>query len=411
MKNILFGALIGVFLFCAVLAVGLLTGFVNLGIAEDSSYDNPYLYLAYLPPEYEPEPEIILAPTVIIEEDDMYSDEPDIAYCECLYPCPCDSCRCFHGCECVFPCPYTVTILLSAAGDTTLGGDSRWRGYHEFMREFRESGNDHSIFFANIAHIFYESDIAMVNLEGALTYATAHMDKEFVFRGPPHFAKILSAGHVDVVTIANNHSQDFFLRGYNDTRDALTAEGIAYFGNEFNTIMEVNGITVGLFGHRVWQNCAWNRGRIAESVRYLQERGAQLIIAYFHWGVERDNFPQPYQTEIGRYTIRLGVDLVLGAHPHVIQGIEEYQGRFIVYSLANFSFGGNANPADQDSFIFQQTFTFYRGVLQPDTYINLIPIFVSSVRGRNDFRPTIAEGEDGERILGRIARYSEPLNN
>ncbi|MCL2372699.1 MAG: CapA family protein [Defluviitaleaceae bacterium] len=309
------------------------------------------------------------------------------------------------------PTPDIVTLTLSAAGDVTLGGDSRWAGYHAFMREFANSGNDHSHFFRNIAHVFRDSDLSIVNLEGTLTYATYHMDKQFVFRGPPHFARILSSSYVDVVTIANNHTIDFFDRGYNDTRAALTAEGIRYFGNEFNTIMEINGILVGMFGYRVWDDSANNRNRIQASIDYLQNSGAQLIIAYFHWGVERNNHPEQYQRNIGRFAIRQGVDLVLGAHPHVIQGIEQYMGRHIVYSLANFSFGGNANPPCQDSFIFQQTFSFQDGQLRPydDTYI--IPVFVSSVRGRNDFTPTIATGTDGERILGRIAEYSYLLNN
>jgi len=299
-----------------------------------------------------------------------------------------------------------VTITVSAAGDATLGGDRRWAGYHAFMREFENSGRDHSHFLRNVAHIFYESCLSIVNLEGTLTYAYEHIDKEFAFRGPPHFAQILSSSYVDAVTISNNHTIDFGQQGYQDTVNALRAEDIVYFGNEFKTIMEVNGIKVGMFGYRIWQDTAENRNRIRTAIADLEYRGAQLIIAYFHWGVERENRPEQYQINIGRYTIRNGADLVLGAHPHVVQGIEEYMGRFIVYSLANFCFGGNANPPDQDSFIFQQTFSFYDGVLLPDIDKNIIPIFVSSVRYRNDFRPTVAEGHDAERILARIERYS-----
>ena len=307
------------------------------------------------------------------------------------------------------PTCHIVTITLSAAGDTTLGGDNRWAGYHAFMREFENSGQNHAHFLRNISHIFYESDLSIVNLEGTLTYATEHMDKEFVFRGPPHFAQILTAGHVNAVTISNNHTIDFFQRGYDDTVNALRAVDLVYFGNEFKTIKEVNGIKVGLFGYRIWNDSAENRNRIRAAISDLQNRGAQLIIAYYHWGAEHVNHPEQYQINIGRYSIRNGVDLVLGAHPHVIQGIEEYMGRFIVYSLANFSFGGNANPRDQDTFIFQQTFRFDSGVLLPDNEKNVIPLFVSSVRERNDFTPTVAEGADAERILGRIERYSAAL--
>jgi len=309
------------------------------------------------------------------------------------------------------PEPKIISITITAVGDTTLGGDSRWAGYGAFMREFAESGNDHRHFMRNVVHIFEESDLTIANLEGTLTYATEHMDKQFVFRGPPHFAKILSYSYIDVVTIANNHTIDFFDRGYNDTREALTAEGVGYFGNEFTLMQEVNGINIGMFGFRIWHDGADNRTRIRRAIETLQAQGADIIIAYYHWGVERENFPEQYQVNIGRYSIQSGVDLVLGAHPHVLQGIEEYQGAFIVYSLANFSFGGNANPPDQDSMIFQQTFRFFEGErlpFEPEDK-NVIPIFVSSVRNRNDFAPTVAEGADAERIMGRIKRYSEGL--
>ena len=352
---------------------------------------------------YSPSEEYPIEDYLIIEEntDDTYQPhtEPEIYDTDGIY----------YEDEPYEPECNIVTITLSAAGDTTLGGDSRWAGYGAFMREFENSGRDHSHFLRNVAHIFYESDLSILNLEGTLTYATAHMDKPFVFRGPPHFAQILSSSHIDAVTISNNHTIDFHQRGYDDTVEALRAEGIVYFGNEFKTIMEVNGIQVGMFGYRIWNDSAENRNRVRAAITDLRNRGAQLIIAYYHWGVERENMPEQYQINIGRYSIRNGADLVLGAHPHVVQGIEEYMGRFIVYSLANFCFGGNANPPDQDSFIFQQTFSFYDGVLLPDIDKNIIPVFVSSVRYRNDFQPTVAEGEDAERILARIERYSEWL--
>ena len=305
--------------------------------------------------------------------------------------------------------PGLVTITISAAGDTTLGGDSRWAGYHQFMRIFNATGGDHTYFLRNVRHIFEADDLTILNLEGTLTYAEEHMDKPFVFRGPPHFARILSSSGVDVVSIANNHTIDFFDRGYRDTIASLEAEGIAFFGNEFRTIIEVNGIRVGLFGFRVWNSYLYNKNRIASAIRYLQNQGAQLIIAYHHWGVERENMPEEYQRIMGRWTIYNGAHLVLGAHPHVLQGIEVYRGRNIVYSLANFSFGGNANPPDQDTFIFQQTFTFYNGVLLDTNETNIIPLRISSTRAYNNFQPTPAEGYDAERILYRIYTYSRWL--
>ena len=302
-----------------------------------------------------------------------------------------------------------VTLTISAAGDVTLGGDPRFS--NQMIREFERQEGDHSVFLQYVKHIFEEDDLTIVNLEGPLTEAAAHEDKGYVFRGPPHFAKILSSSGVDAVTLANNHSKDFLETGYRDTVEALEAEGVAYFGNEFNTVMEIKGIKVGLFGLRVWYDGRDVRDRITAAIGDLRNRGAQLIIAYYHWGEENNNTPSPYQRTMGRFTIDSGADLLLGSHPHVLQGIEEYNGKNIVYSLANFCFGGNNNPPDRDTFIFQQTFTFDDGVMFNDNEINIIPVLVSSESGRNNFQPIVAEGADAERILQRLETYSERLAN
>ena len=97
-----------------------------------------------------------------------------------------------------------------------------------------------------------------------------------------------------------------------------------------------------------------------------------------------------------------GVDLVLGTHPHVIQGIEKYNDKYIVYSLANFLFGGNPNPTDKDTFIFQQTFTFEDDKLIIDDNINVIPASISSIKKNNNYQPTPIIGEDAESIINKI---------
>ena len=248
--------------------------------------------------------------------------------------------------------------------------------------------------------------MAIVNLEGTFTNSGKHADKQFVFRGPPEFAKILSLSGVDAVSIANNHSFDYLQSGYKDTVNALEAEGITYFGNDYIAVKEVNGVKVGMFGFLVWNASNENKKLIKARVEQLKESGAQLIIAYYHWGIENTNYPNAAQKTLGRYSIDIGCDLVLGSHPHVMQGIEKYKGKNIVYSLGNFCFGGNRNPSDKDTFIFQQTFTFDEGELVTDNVTSIIPVMLSSVKTRNDFQPTPAAGKDAERILNRLKEYS-----
>jgi poly-gamma-glutamate synthesis protein (capsule biosynthesis protein) len=303
-----------------------------------------------------------------------------------------------------------VTITISAAGDVTLGGCPEWSSLSRFIREFEQHGSDHSHFLLNVRHIFEVDDLTIVNLEGTLTDATRHRGRTFNFRGPPHFAKILSAGHVNVVSLANNHSGDYLEQGYMDTIDSLEAEGIAYFGNEFNTILEVKGIRIGLFGYLAYVDNHDVRNRVTNAISDLRNNGAQLIIAYYHWGLEKHSRPTTNQRSLGRFTIDAGADLVLGTHPHVIQGIEEYNGKNIVYSLANFCFGGNRQPYSLDTFVFRQTFTFDDGVLLDTNETSIIPASSSSVRTHNNYQPTPAEGAEAERIMQKIQGLSDELN-
>lgn len=104
-----------------------------------------------------------------------------------------------------------------------------------------------------------------------------------------------------------------------------------------------------------------------------------------------------------------GADLVLGHHPHVLQGIEVYNGKNIVYSLGNFCFGGNSNPSDKDTMIFQQTFTVQNGELVEDNVTNVIPCSLSSESGRNTYQPTPLEGEEKDRVMAKIEEFSAGL--
>ena len=303
-----------------------------------------------------------------------------------------------------------VKITISAAGDVTLGGCPVRGSYRVFMDEFEANGNDHTFLFRNVRHIFHEDDLTIVNLEGTLTNETRHRGAAFNFRAPPEFAMSLSLAGVDAVSLANNHSMDFLEIGYNDTIASLEAVGVQSFGNARNTIMEVNGINVGLFGFLAWNDTREHRNGVTAAIEDLKTRGADLIIAYFHWGRETYYRPIACQRNLGHFTIDAGAHLVLGAHPHVIQGIEEYNGRNIVYSLANFSFGGNRRPFDMDSFIFQQTFTFENGVLQDTNETKIIPVRTTSALTFNNYQPTPAFGRDAERIMALIERLSEELS-
>ncbi|WP_054696929.1 CapA family protein [Syntrophomonas palmitatica] len=142
--------------------------------------------------------------------------------------------------------------------------------------------------------------------------------------------------------------------------------------------------------------------QVGQDIKNLKNE-VDLVIVSFHWGIEGENQPCSKQVELGHYAVDSGADLVLGHHPHVIQKVEKYQNKYIVYSLANFCFGGSSNPRDKDSFIFQQSFIFdEKDSLVDSSRVQIIPCSISSRQDRNDYRPTVVTGENARRINLRV---------
>jgi poly-gamma-glutamate capsule biosynthesis protein CapA/YwtB (metallophosphatase superfamily) len=296
-------------------------------------------------------------------------------------------------------------ILISAIGDNTLGYDDDFGIVGRFDSVLKSVNDDYSYPFKNVYDILSKDDITIGNLETTLTTATKRATKKFRFHGKTDYANILTEGSVEVVNLANNHTLDYFDKGYKDTMVALKDHDIAFFGYENTSIKLVNGVKVGMFGYTGWSFNAAAKANILKSIKKLKDEGAAIIIATYHWGIERENYPNEIQKSIAHFSIDNGVDLVLGHHPHVIQGLELYKGKYIAYSLANFVFGGNRNPNDKDTFILQVKFS------KTDTNsftesINVIPCSVSSKKDVNNYQPTPLQGKDKQRVLDRLNKYS-----
>lgn len=282
----------------------------------------------------------------------------------------------------------TVEITLSFGGDCTFG---RMRGgaYAGSFDEMYDKMGP-AYFFSNVEE-FHTDDLTMVNFEGALTTAdTPREDKEFIFKGRPEYAKILEEGSVDVVTIANNHARDYGNRGLADTIANLSPY-VAVSGYERMPILTVKGVDVGFVSNLGWSFDTAQKQFITNAVRDLRARGADVIVFNYHWGEERQYQSNATQRAIAHYCIDQGADLVIGHHPHVVQEVETYQGKTIVYSLGNLSFGGNRNPTDKNCLIFQQTFVrdLNTGAVEAGES-RAVPYKVSSVSNHNDYRPTPA---------------------
>lgn len=294
------------------------------------------------------------------------------------------------------PADPITTVTLSAAGDCTLGTEESFGYEGTFPEAWDAAGGDGSVFLAGVRSVFDQDDLTLVNMEGPLTTRGERQDKTFAFRGDPAYVEVLKTGSVEAASLANNHSYDYGNDGYWDTFKTLGDTGIMPFGYEESQILTVKGIPVGLVGINALE--AGAPDQLQEELTKVKERGARLTVVFFHWGSELETRPDEDQVWLAHLAVDQGADLVLGAHPHVIQPLETYKGRTICYSLGNFCFGGNSNPRDKDTFIYQQTFRFQKGRLLGADPGKVIPCRISSTPDWNDFRPTLVEGEEAERI-------------
>lgn len=204
-----------------------------------------------------------------------------------------------------------------------------------------------------------DADIAMANQEFPFSTAgTKAPDKQFNFRVDPSYAAILKELGLDVVTLANNHALDYGTEALMDSFEALDSAGIAYIGagasreramqpyivqagqKNFGFLAASRVIPVidwNVENQQPGMFCTYDSKLLTEAVQQAKQQ-CDFLTVYVHWGVEKSNTPEEYQRQLAKEYIDAGADLVVGAHPHVLQGIEYYNGKPIVYSLGNYIF-------------------------------------------------------------------------
>ena len=203
------------------------------------------------------------------------------------------------------------------------------------------------------------ADVFMLNQEFPFgTTGEAMEDKQYTFRVDPKYVSVLPELGTDIVTLANNHMLDFGRGPLTETLTALDGAGILHVGAGQNLqaasalkTIDVGGWTIGFLGAtRVIPEHSWTASKSnsglfttydpTKLVTEIQEakKTCDYVVVYVHWGVERNTEPEDYQKSLARQYIDAGADAVIGAHPHVLQGIEYYQGKPIFYSLGNFIF-------------------------------------------------------------------------
>ncbi|MBQ3278053.1 MAG: CapA family protein [Clostridia bacterium] len=296
---------------------------------------------------------------------------------------------------------YTGTVTITFLGDCTLGGEEKTKtAWFGFVQTVGHEGFAYP--FRNLLSLTGTDDLTVANLEGVLSDRDLpKVKKKYNFIGPTAFTEILREGSVECVTIANNHSHDYDTAGYKDTQSALTNAGIAFFGTDSVAVWKNSeGLLIGFLG--VSGSLSGNRAvAYRKKAELLKTLGCSAIITVMHAGTEYQATPDGYQNQIVKIAVESGSSLIIGHHPHIVQGYSIVDGVPVVYSLGNCSFGGNGNPRDYDALVVRAELAFEEGELASET-LRFFPISISGDSRRNNYSPVFLKGEDAARVLKKM---------
>ena len=283
----------------------------------------------------------------------------------------------------------SIVLTITAVGDVTIGRNVQSTSTI-FQKELERQDGDINFIFRNTKQIFESDDLSIINFEGVLadsyTIPSSKKGNSFLFIASPEYAQALANNSVEVATIENNHIDDFGDQGRRDTQRALTEAGIQWADEYHPTVYRVQGLNVAVLSYKTFDYYNTLFTKVPQEVEKAKKEN-DLVIVCFHWGAEKDYAPNANQQKLGHMAVDAGADLVIGHHSHRINPIEKYNGKYIVYSVGNFSFAGNNKPDDMSTFIFQTRFRFKNGEITANPF-RIIPCRISSRTDRNDFAPT-----------------------
>jgi len=304
----------------------------------------------------------------------------------------------------------TDRILINVVGDIMLGGSA--------MGTFEKSGYDYP--FDETAPYFRAGDVNFANLETPVTREGEPIaGKQFTFRMSPDAVPSLAKVGFNLLSLANNHIMDYGEKGLAQTLSILRAYHVGFSGagpNEAQArlpaVIRVKGKKIALLAYSAVLPASFYAGKdragtafaFEESLRSdipLARKESDFLIVSFHWGRELQSFPEEYQIRLAHRAIDLGADLIVGHHPHVLQGIEVYQGRPIFYSLGNFAFS-SYSPSVHSSILAELTLIGNR--------IEQIELIALNVYNPVvDVRPRVLSGEDAEAVIDEVTEASWPF--
>ena len=367
-------------------------------------------FLVKVDPNAEPEPEPV-KPTPKPKDDKPYLPADDTPFEPTAYL---DTRAAFPQEE-----GEAEKVLISFIGDVTLGcREADHKSNRSIDAYIKEYGYDYP--FKKVRYILEQDDLTVANVEGTFHSGDSGLkpqnNKAYNFRAAPEFAEILRQGSVEAAALGNNHTVDYGKQGFTETVQALEQVGIEWFANtDYSAksyVFEHHGVKIGLVSCYVsyWViNNGEHIPQITATIDDLKAQGVDVLIAYMHGGVEYEKVHDTHQVRFAKYFISKGVDIVIGSHPHILQGCHLIDGVPVFYSLGNFVFGGNFQFYNKRhhtnlryTAILQCALSFDEDHKYLGCRFNIIPCRLGADMMVNQYQPYPVTDEEADECLARI---------
>lgn len=305
------------------------------------------------------------------------------------------------------------SITVSFIGDCSIGDSVQWRtyktSYHSVLKE-----KGYAWPFSLVKDVLAADDLTVANLEVVFTTKTKPTQKKDInLIGDPEFVQVLHEGSIEVVNTANNHAWDFGAAAYHEMMGYLDEAEIPHFGTIYPyrddgtdvcITVDVKGVTFGFLGFSYPQEA--DKKRIANRIKDLREQGADIVVLSLHWGREEHAQPQSGAASYAKYCIDAGADMIYGQHPHVLQTVQFYNGKPILYSTGNFTFGSMSH-VDPDTGIFQLTWDLVDGKPQ----LRRFEVVPCRTQGSGDYRPYILTDPEEIKAMRKKLVHKRKVKN
>ncbi len=274
---------------------------------------------------------------------------------------------------------------------------------------FLKTPDNSPSFSKGVEELFLKCEQVVINLETTVGIGGTKREKAHTFQSSPERLRQASESGVTVFNVANNHSFDYYEEGLDNTLSYIRENDKGIIGSESSpyVIVDSDKLKVGIIAY---QNdtqpdiLPLKEGRIINDIKQLAHLADKIVVC-LHWGDEYVDYPSPYQQKLAHMVIDAGADLVIGNHPHVMQGIEYYQKGIICYSLGNFNLRVDHPYSDRlntTRYAFCVSVTFSNDT--DGCQINVLPIRINS-----SYQPELLNSGEKEEVLDFLNRISEPL--